>query len=85
MKFPDALRRLRVSRTMLLEQVFRLIFEVSEVGILWEAFNRHDELPLVCPGPHLVGESQFAKSDCDEQVDFCPFRGPEAPFALRRS
>jgi hypothetical protein len=35
-------------------------------------------------GPHLRAESKFVKLDLYEQVDFCPFRGPDAPFALRR-
>lgn len=36
-------------------------------------------------GPHLWAESQFVKANCCNQVDFCPFRGPDAPFALPRS
>jgi len=30
----------------------------------------------------LWAESQFVKTNCCDQVDFCPFRGPDAPFAL---
>src|SRR5258708_19418369 len=30
----------------------------------------------------LWAESQFVKTNCCHQVDFCPFRGPDAPFAL---
>src|SRR5271165_6056118 len=36
-------------------------------------------------GPHLRAESKFVKLNCNEQVDFCPFRGPDAPFAQKRS
>ena len=35
-------------------------------------------------GPHLRAESKFVKTNWYVQVDFCPFRGPDAPFALRR-
>src|ERR1700674_37068 len=34
---------------------------------------------------NLWAESEFVKTNCCEQVDFCPFRGPDAPFALRLS
>ncbi len=37
MELPDALRRSRISPRMLLEQVFRLIFQVNEAGIFWES------------------------------------------------
>jgi len=33
-------------------------------------------------GPHWRAESKFVKLELYDQVDFCPFRGPEAPFAL---
>ena len=29
---------------------------------------------------NLWAESQFVTTNCCNQVDFCPFRGPEAPF-----
>jgi hypothetical protein len=32
----------------------------------------------------LRAESQFVKTSCTSKVDFCPFRGPDAPFALRQ-
>src|SRR5689334_1008764 len=40
-----------------------------------------DELPFVCPRSAYFGaESQFASLNCESKVDFCPFRGPGAPF-----
>src|SRR5438552_3238209 len=35
-------------------------------------------------GPHDWAESQFVKATDWRQVDFCPFRGPDAPCALRQ-
>ena len=32
-----------------------------------------------------MGRKSVREMDCCDQVDFCPFRGPDAPFALRRS
>ena len=32
-----------------------------------------------------MGRKLVRKTNCCDQVDFCPFRGPDAPFALRRS
>jgi len=68
---------------MLLEQVLGLILEMVEVGIRWEASYRHDELPFVrqvrIMARKLVRENELLPSG-----DFCPFRGPDAPFALRR-
>jgi len=29
----------------------------------------------------IWAERQFVKSSYYDQVDFCPFRGPDAPFA----
>jgi hypothetical protein len=31
-------------------------------------------------GPHEQAESKFVRINCSDQVDFCPFRGPDAPF-----
>jgi hypothetical protein len=31
----------------------------------------------------LRAESKFVKLELYDQVDFCPFRGPDAPFALK--
>jgi hypothetical protein len=84
MKFSDALGNLWIVGNAAFEQVFRLIPEMIEARIRWEVFYRHDELPFVCPGPHLRAESKFVETNCNHQVDFCPFRGPDAPFALRR-
>jgi len=27
-----------------------------------------------------MGESEFVATSCYDEVDFCPFRGPDAPF-----
>jgi hypothetical protein len=35
-------------------------------------------------GPRLRAESKFVELNGYEQVDFCPFRGPDAPFAHER-
>jgi hypothetical protein len=56
MEFPEPLGRCLVAGIMILEQVFRLISEVIEVGIRWEASYRHDELPFVCPRSAIYGQ-----------------------------
>jgi hypothetical protein len=48
-EFPDALGHAWSGGAVLLEQVLRLILEMIEVRIGWEASYRHDELPFVCP------------------------------------
>lgn len=77
-KFPDSLRHGGVARSVSADQIFCLIFEVGEIRIGREAFYGHEELPFVCPGPRIEGESQFGDV-VFVRVDFCPFRGPEAP------
>ena len=54
-KFPEALRGVLIASSMRLEQVFSLILEMTEVGIRWEAFYRHDELPFVSPRSAFTG------------------------------
>jgi hypothetical protein len=46
MKLPDPLRDLRIARSMRLEQILRLMFEMIETRVRWKTFDRHDELPL---------------------------------------
>ena len=71
---------------MLLQQVLRLMLEMIDIRIRGEASYRHGELPFVGPrSACLRAESKFVKTNWYEQVDFCPFREPSAPFALRRS
>jgi hypothetical protein len=36
-------------------QVLGLLLEMVKVGVGWELSYRHDELPFVCPGPHMEG------------------------------
>jgi hypothetical protein len=54
-KLSDPLSRFDVVRSMAFEQVFCLISEMIETWIRWELTDRHDELPFVCPGPHVEG------------------------------
>ena len=56
MKFPDPLGYSRTVGGTLFQQVFRLILEVIEVRIRWEASYRHDELPFVCPRSAIYGQ-----------------------------
>src|SRR5437868_13314658 len=42
--------------------------------------------PLSLPKNFAIrAESKFVESNCWDQVDFCPFHGPDAPFAPQRS
>src|ERR1700730_7254377 len=84
-KFPDPLGSVGRVSGVVFQQVFRLILEMIEVRIRWEASYRHGELPFVRPRSALMGRKSVREMDCCDQVDFCPFRGPDAPFALRRS
>src|SRR5215469_2049004 len=79
MKFPNSLRRLGVVFGTCFEQVLRLVLEMIEVRVGWKRFYRHDELPLVSPGPHFAGRKSVRKTGCHDQVDFCPFRGRIRP------
>ncbi|PYV14274.1 MAG: hypothetical protein DMG21_18745 [Acidobacteria bacterium] len=86
MKFPEPLGHFGIPGGMRLQQVFRLVLEMIEIGIRWKASYRHDELPFVGPrSAYLRAESQFVKTNCSGKVDFCPFRGPDAPFALPKA
>ncbi len=64
------------------EQILGLMPEVVEVGAGREGSNRHDELPFVCPGPHLEGRKSVRKNELNVPGGLCPFRGPDAPSAL---
>jgi len=44
-----------IAGSLSLQQVFRLLLEMVEVGIRWEAFDRHDELPFVRPRSAFAG------------------------------
>ncbi len=54
-KFPEPLGYAWSAGGMLLEQVLRLILEMIEARIRWEASYWHDELPFVCPGSAFMG------------------------------
>jgi hypothetical protein len=41
--------------------------------------------PSYARGPQFMGRKLVRETNCYDQVDFCPFRGPDAPFALRRA
>ena len=55
MKLSKPLRAAEFSGRMLLEEIFRLVFQVREVWICGKAFDRHAELPFVCPRSALKG------------------------------
>jgi hypothetical protein len=80
MKFSEPLGHFWITRRMPFEYVFRLVLEMIEIGIWWEASYRHRNFLSYARGPHLQAESKFVKTNCSNQVDFCPFRGPDAPF-----
>jgi hypothetical protein len=66
-KFPDPLGYSWSAGGMLLQQVLRLILEMTEIRIRWEASYWHDELPFVCPrsafvGRKLVRENELLRS-----------------------
>ena len=48
-KLPDPLRHRRTTGRVALQQIFRLILEMFEIGTAREASYRHDELPFVRP------------------------------------
>src|SRR5580658_9552941 len=50
-----------------------------KAGIRREMSHWHDELPFARPGPHVEGRKSVREIDFF-QVDFCPFRGPDAPL-----
>jgi hypothetical protein len=54
-EFPYALCRIGLMGGMRFAQVFGLMFQVVKIGIRREVSHRHDELPFVCPGPHVEG------------------------------
>jgi hypothetical protein len=82
MKFSESLGSLGRASSVFLQQIFRLIFEVIEVWIRGQASYWHNELPFVCPRSAMVGRKSVRETNGGKQVDFCPFRGPDAPFAL---
>jgi hypothetical protein len=54
-EFADALSCFEVVGGMGFAQILGLVLEVVETGINREVSHRHDELPFVCPGPHVEG------------------------------
>src|ERR1700741_2652662 len=55
MKFPEPLGRGRAARTMFLQQVFPLIFEVLEIRIFRKRSYRHTNFLSCARGPHGSG------------------------------
>jgi hypothetical protein len=53
--------------------------DVLRSTAIGEQLYRHDELPFVCPGPHIEGRKSVQVTLSFVRVDFCPFRGPDAP------
>src|ERR1700690_713369 len=83
MKFPGPLGGSQVAGRVVAQQVFGLILQMIEVGIGGEASYRHDELPFVGPRSAFDGQKVSSQNRVvSSKVDFCPFRGPDAPLAL---
>src|SRR6266550_6006653 len=55
MKFSEPLGHPWVAGSVIPQQVFRLIFQMIEVRIRWEASYGHDELPFVSPRSAFTG------------------------------
>jgi hypothetical protein len=52
----------RIACSVSFEQVFRLVFEVFEIGLRGKAPGRPDELPfLLSPRPHCLGRKSVRK------------------------
>jgi hypothetical protein len=65
---------------MIAQQVLRLVFEMVEIRVWWELSYWHDELPFARPMSAGVGRKSVRKNELSLQVDFCPFREPDAPL-----
>jgi len=81
MKFSDSLRHSGSVGAVLLEEVFRLILEMVEVGIRWETSDRHNELPFVCPRSALMGRKSVRENKFSDQGGLLSF--PRTGCALR--
>jgi hypothetical protein len=49
MEFAEALCDPRFPQRVFAEKIFCLVLKVVEIGIFWELFCRHRELPFVYP------------------------------------
>src|SRR5215831_9360108 len=67
MKFADALCDSAIAACMSFQDILGLIFQVLQVWLRRETFYRHDELPFVCPGPHVEGRKSVRKSNCKQR------------------
>src|SRR6478609_801006 len=84
MEFTDALRRGGTMRSMILQQVFCLIFEVIEVRILRKNSYGHGELPFVAPAVRFVpGRKSVRNLNFRQQGGLLSF--PRTGCALLRS
>src|SRR5579864_1068365 len=63
-KFPDPLGYVGSVSGVFFPQVFRLILEMIEVRIRWEASYWHGELPFLCPRSALMGRKSVREMDC---------------------
>jgi len=55
MKLSEPLGHFQVMGSMPFQQVFCLILEMVKAGIRREVSHWHNELPFLCPGPHIEG------------------------------
>src|SRR4249919_2263068 len=73
MKFPNALCRSPIAGSMAFHEILGLVFQVLEVWLGREAFYRHDELPFVCPGPHIEGRKSVRKTQIVKESGLLSF------------
>jgi hypothetical protein len=85
MEFAQALCAAWFSQHMLADKIPCLVLKVVETGICRELFSRHGELPFVYPRSAQNGLKVSSVELRSSWVDFCPFRGPDAPHALIES
>jgi hypothetical protein len=83
MELAESLCRTRLAGRMGFEQVFGLVLEVLEIGIGRKASYGHMNFLSYAQVRNLRAEREFMELRWECKVDFCPLRGPDAPFALR--
>jgi len=80
MELSEALNDAWIAIGVAFEQVFCLVFEVVKAGIGREAFYRSANFLSYAQVRNLRAEREFIQLSCEGKVDFCPVRGPDAPF-----
>ncbi len=86
MKLPDSSNGVGGAGPMIGTQVFRLVLEVSQVGMQRQLSGRHVNFPFSdVPGIRICRQKgQFFENRQLLRVDFCPFRGLGAPLNAGR-